>query len=216
MRPVHILSVLALATRTFPGALPAFPGPLSSPIDCPEKPSVSHAMHKVPWTTCDLFSGSCLFSGRGAPSALGAHSLSLRPVTRHTLRKRDTRPALSTRPYAFPAPPTITKTMHRPLSASLFGHTCACTPFHDSAHRLCRGGNQPEIIPILHPSFIPTVDMNRTRDLAPPSTVINAQTPARATPANPRANHSRLTTPFPSVRFPHSDVDSIGVSQRDA
>ena len=90
------------------------------------------------------------------------------------------------------------------------------TPDTGLTYRLSRGGNHPEIIPILHPSFIPTVDMNRTRDLAPPSTVINAQTPERATPPNPRANHSLLTIPFPSVRFPHSDVDSIGVPQRDA
>ena len=69
-------------------------------------------------TTCVLFSGSSLSSGRGAPRALGAHFFSLRPVTRHTSRMRDTRPALSTRPSAFLTPPTTTKSLHRPLSAS--------------------------------------------------------------------------------------------------
>ena len=138
MRPAHTLSALAPATQTSPRPSPALPDPLSTPIDGRKRPILSPATHIVHWTTCALYSGSCLSSGRGTPSELGAHSLSLRPVTRHTLRKRDTRPTLATRSYAFPAPPTITKTMHRPPSAP---------SYWTYLYRLCRGGNQEPALP---------------------------------------------------------------------
>ena len=118
MRPAHIFCALALATKFFPRPPPTLSGPSFGPINHHNSPSTGLALHTVLRTTCVLFSGSSLSSGRGTPRALGAHFFSLRPVTRHTSRMRDTRPAHTTRPSAFLTPPTTTKSLHRPLSAS--------------------------------------------------------------------------------------------------
>ena len=199
MRPAHIFCALALATKFFPRPPPTLSGPSFGPINHHNSPSTGLALHTVLRTTCVLFSGSSLSSGRGAPRALVAHFFSLRPVTRHTSRMRDTRPAHSTRPSAFLTPPTTTKSLHRPLSASSpNGHTCTGSAEVEIRNRLCRDGNQPEITPTLRPSSIPTPDASRTRDLTPTHARINAQTPKRATPANPKANCSRVTT-LPSL-----------------
>ena len=67
----------------------------------------------------------------------------------------------------------------------LIGHTCTGFAEVEIRNRLCRDGNQPEINPTPHPSFTPSLDASRTRDLTPTSTGTNAQTPTRATPTNP-------------------------------
>ena len=193
MHRAHIFALLALATRTLPQPPPAFSDLLPTPLEGHEAPGARRAVHSVPRTPLEPRPCPQLFFARGAPDAKSVLSFSSNPTPHYPPRPHDARRALSPlRPLPRHSQNCFLST---PASFSL-----ARLQFPTQArfkNRLSRGGNHPEIISILHPSFIPTVDMNRTRDLAPPSTVINAQTPARATPANPRANRSRLTTPFP-------------------
>ena len=209
MRAVDTFCALALTTQSLPRAPFTLGGPPFGPINHHNTPDTGLALHTTPRPTCARTLTFLHLSARGPSTALGARTTPLCCAKLHLPRTHRTHPTCSTR---LPALPNIAKLLPRPLVPFFSGRLSGPPPTRFT-YRPCRDGNQPEIDPTLLPSFIPTIDTNRTRDLAPPSTVINAQTPERATPPNPRANHSRLTIPFPPV---HSDVDSIGVPQRDA
>ena len=176
MHRAHIFALLALATRTLPQPPPAFSDLLPTPLEGHEAPGARRAVHSVPRTPLEPRPCPQLVFARGAPDAESVLSFSSNPTPHCPPRPHDARRALSPlRPLPRHSQNCFLST---PASFSL-----ARLQFPTQArfkNRLSRGGNHPEIISILHPSFIPTVDMNRTRDLAPPSTVINAQTPARA------------------------------------
>ena len=209
MRPVHIFLALALTTHPFPRAPTTPAGPPFDLINPHNTPNTSLALHKVPRPTCARTLTFLHLSARGPSTALGARTTPLCCAKLHLPRTHRTHPTCSTR---LPALPNIAKLLPRPLVPFFSGRLSGPPPTR-LTYRLCREGNQPEIIPTLRPSFIPTLDASHTRDLTPTSAGIHAQTPARSTTANPRANRSRLTSrgitliatplPVPASHDPH-------------
>ena len=207
MRPVHIFLALALTTQPFPRAPTQAPTTLAGPpfdlINPHNTPNTSLAPHKVPRPTCARTLTFLHLSARGPSTALGARTTPLCCAKLHLPRTHRTHPTCSTR---LPALPNIAKLLPRPLVPFFSGRLSGPPPTR-LTFRLCRDGYQPEINPTLRPLLTPIINTSYTSDLTPTSTGMNILTPTRATPANPRTNHNRLTTPpFSPVRFPHSDT----------
>ena len=216
MRAVHTFCALALATQSFPRAPSTLAGPPFSPINPHNTPNTGLALHKTPRSTCARTLTFPLLSARGAFTALGIRSTLPCYTEHHPPRKHSTCPAPST---CLLAPPNSATLLSRPLVPFSSGKLPRPPPTR-LTYRLCRDGNQPEINLTPRPSFIPTLDTTRTRDLTPTCAGTNAQTPPRSTPANsPRDNCSQLTSlpartartlgprPNGTARVPHGTVE---------
>ena len=180
MRAVHTFCALALTTQSFPRAPFTLGGPPFGPINHHNTPDTGLALHTTPRPTCVRTLTFPYLSARGAFTALEARATLPCNTDHHSHRKHSTCLALSA---CLPAPPNTAKLLSRPLVPFINGRLPRPPPT-PLTYRLCREGNQPEINPTLRPSFIPTLDASRTRNLTPTCAGTHAQTPTRSTPAN--------------------------------